>query len=268
VVTAAVLKLSPAPREVATAFIGLPSPEAALGLFRILRAHAGPALTGCELMPRIGIEFTLRHMTGTRDPLSEPHPWYLLVELSSPLQIGLADALEAALAEGFEAGLVTDATIASSVDQAAAFWRIRMGLSEVQGHEGGSIKHDVSVPLARAAEFIAAATAAVEAQTPGARVVAFGHVGDGNIHFNVSQPLGADRAAYLAGWDAMNRVVHAVVAEFGGSVAAEHGVGKLKRGLLAEVKSEVELDLMRTVKRALDPKGLFNPGVLLAETQP
>jgi FAD/FMN-containing dehydrogenase len=268
VVTAAVLKLFPAPRETATAFVGLPSTAAALTLFRLARARAGQALTGCELMPRIGVEFALRHLPGARDPLAEPHPWYLLLELSSPLETGLPDTLEAILGEALEDGVVTDAAIASSGEQAAAFWRIRLGLSEVQGHEGGSIKHDVSVPLARVAEFIDTATAAVEKHLAGARVVAFGHAGDGNIHFNVSQPVGADKAKYLEGWAAMNQVVHAIVSDFGGSIAAEHGVGRLKRGLLSGVKSEVELDLMRAVKRAFDPEGLFNPGVLLTETRP
>ena len=262
-VTAAVLKLFPAPRDLATAFVGLRSTNDALALFRLVRQRAGAALTGCELMPRIGIDFTLRHMLGTRDPLDAPHPWYLLIELSSPVEGGLAGRLEDILAEAMEAGLVSDAAIAASVEQTAAFWRIRMGMSEVQAREGGSIKHDVSVPLARVAEFITEATAAVAAFAPGARVVAFGHLGDGNIHFNVSQPVGADKAAYLKSWSAMNAVVHEVVHAFEGSIAAEHGVGRLKRDLLPGVKSEVELELMRTIKRALDPQGLFNPGVIL-----
>jgi FAD/FMN-containing dehydrogenase len=263
IVTAAVLKLFPAPREVATAFCAVPSPAAALALFRLMRAKAGSALTGCELVPRIGLDFTLKHMAGTRDPLSEPHPWYVLLELSSPLSIGLAATLENALAEAFEDGMIKDAVIAASGEQAEAFWRIRQGMSEVQGKEGGSIKHDVSVPLGRVAEFIAEATAAVETFEPGARVVPFGHLGDGNIHFNVSQPVSADKAAYLERWGAMNEVVHGIVAAYGGSMAAEHGVGRLKRGLLPGVKQGVELDMMRAVKSALDPTGLFNPGVLI-----
>jgi FAD/FMN-containing dehydrogenase len=268
IVTAAVLKLFPAPRETATAFVAVPTPQAALELFRLARGRAGQALTGCELMPRIGLELTVEHIPGTRDPLGEPSPWYVLLELSSPLEVGLAETMETILSEGFERGTVTDAAIAASVDQAQAFWRIRLGLSEAQGHAGGSIKHDVSTPLSKVADFVVKATAAVEKHLPGARVVAFGHLGDGNIHFNVSQPLGADKAEYLKGWDAMNRVVHDIVADYGGSIAAEHGVGRLKRELLVGVKSEVELDLFRSVKQALDPKGLFNPGVLFAETRP
>ncbi|HEY0290825.1 MAG TPA: FAD-binding oxidoreductase [Hansschlegelia sp.] len=268
VVTAAVLKLFPAPREVATAFVGLASPDAALALFRLVRARAGSALTGCELIPRIGIDLTLKHLAGARDPLGEAHPWYVLIELSSPLQTGLAATLETALGEAFESGVIRDAAVAASVEQTEAFWRIRMGMSETQGREGGSIKHDVSVPLRRVPAFIAEATEAVERFEPGARAVAFGHLGDGNIHFNVSQPPGADKTAYLGRWSAMNEVVHAIVAAHGGSIAAEHGVGRLKRRLLSGVKSEVELDLMLTVKRAIDPAGLFNPGVLFEETPP
>ena len=268
IVTAAVLKLFPAPREVATAFVAVPDPHAALKLFRLAREKAGQALTGCELMPRVGLEFVLDHMADTRDPMSEPHPWYVLLELSSPLEVGLAETLETALEAAFEDGIVTDAAIAASMDQTHDFWRLRLGMSEAQGHAGGSIKHDVSTPLGLVAEFIDEATVAVEKLVPGARVVPFGHLGDGNIHFNVSQPVGADKAEYLKGWDAMNEVVHAIVARMGGSIAAEHGVGKLKRGLLPGVKSEVELELFGQVKRALDPKNLFNPGVLFPETGP
>ncbi|WP_245479541.1 FAD-binding oxidoreductase, partial [Hansschlegelia zhihuaiae] len=267
IVTAAVLKLFPAARETATAFVAVPTPHAALELFRLARGRAGQALTGCELMPRIGLEFVLDHMADARDPLAEPSPWYVLLELSSPLEVGLADTMEKILETAFEDGTVTDAAIAASMDQAQSFWRLRLGLSEAQGHAGGSIKHDVSTPLSKVADFIVEASAAVEKHLPGSRVVAFGHLGDGNIHFNVSQPVGADKKDYLKGWDAMNRIVHDIVADYGGSIAAEHGVGRLKRGLLPGVKSEVELDLFRQVKRALDPKGLFNPGVLFEETR-
>ncbi|WP_020177879.1 FAD-binding oxidoreductase [Methylopila sp. M107] len=267
IVTAAVLKLFPAPREVATAFVGLPSVHAALKLFQLARERAGQSLTGCEVMPRIGLQFVLDHMADTRDPLGDQHPWYVLLELSSPLSVGLDTTLEGILEKAFEDEIVTDAAIAASGDQTAAFWRLRLGLSEAQGGAGGSIKHDVSIPLSRVADFIVEATAAVEKHLNGARVVAFGHLGDGNIHFNVTQPTGADKAEYLKGWEAMNVVVHDIVGAYGGSIAAEHGVGKLKRGLLAGVKSPVELDLFAQVKRALDPKGLFNPGVLFKETR-
>jgi FAD/FMN-containing dehydrogenase len=243
VITAAVLQLFPAPRGRAVAFAGLASPEAALALFRGARAAAGPALTGFEILSRTGLEFVTAHLPGVRDPLAEPHPWYALLEVSSARSEEDAQAmLEEALTAALEAGTIADAAIAASLDQAAQFWRIRHGLAEVQRHEGGSIKHDVSVAV------------------PGARPVPFGHMGDGNIHFNVSQPPGVDKAAFLARWEEVNAIVHGIVAEMGGSIAAEHGIGRLKRGLLAEVRRPLELDLMRRLKRALDPNDILNPG--------
>ncbi|MCA1297858.1 FAD-binding oxidoreductase [Stappia indica] len=268
VITAAVLKLFPLPRERDVAFVGLSSPEAALELFSTARGRAGAMLTGFELMPRVGLEFTLRHLDGTRDPLQAPSPWYVLVELSSGTESGEDQAptrtlMEAILGEAFEAGLVEDAALAESGAQAADFWRLRHGLSEVQREEGGSIKHDVSVPVASVPAFLAEAIAAVEAKVPGCRPVPFGHMGDGNIHFNVSQPVGADKAAFIAGWDDMNKVVHDIVQRYGGSISAEHGIGRLKRDLLAEVKSPVELEMMRRIKQAFDPNGILSPGRVL-----
>jgi FAD/FMN-containing dehydrogenase len=187
----------------------------------------------------------------------------VLLELSSPVATGLADALTALLAAALEADEASDAVVAASLDQRRALWALRENISDVQKFEGGSIKHDVSVPIASVPAFIDAAAAAAVALVPGCRPVPFGHLGDGNIHFNVSQPVGADKAAYLAGWTAMNAAIHAVVAECGGSISAEHGIGRLKRDLLPTVKDPVELDLMRRMKTALDPDGLLNPGVVL-----
>jgi FAD/FMN-containing dehydrogenase len=167
------------------------------------------------------------------------------------------------LARAFEDGLITDAALAASLDQRDAFWRLREALSEVQRFEGGSIKHDVSVPVALVPAFLDETIAAVEALVPDCRPVPFGHMGDGNIHFNVSQPLGADKAAFLARWDEVNALVHGIVARYGGSISAEHGIGRLKRHLLPEVKDPVEMDLMRAIKATLDPKGLMNPGAVL-----
>ncbi|HEX2256841.1 MAG TPA: FAD-binding oxidoreductase [Afifellaceae bacterium] len=261
VITAAVLKLFAAPRGRAVAFAGLSDPDAALALFRGARAAAGPAVTGFEILSRTGLEFVVAHLPGARDPLAEPHPWYALVEISSARSEEDAQAmLEEALAAALGAGDIADAAIAASLEQAAQFWRIRHGLAEVQRFEGGSIKHDVSVPVARIPEFLARAGEAVRQAVPGARPVPFGHMGDGNIHFNVSQPRGADKAAFLARWVEVNAIVHAIVAEMGGSIAAEHGIGRLKRGLLADVRSPLELDLMRRLKRALDPNDILNPG--------
>ncbi|RXT52797.1 hydroxyacid dehydrogenase [Bosea sp. Tri-44] len=263
IITAAVLKLFPLPTARATAFLAVPDPEAALSLLNKAKASAGGTLTTFEIMPRIGLDFVVRHASGARDPLSEPSPWYVLMEVSAQAEAGLSEAVEAFLGEALEEGLVTDAVLAGSLGQRADLWKLREMLSEVQTHEGGSIKHDISVPLHATPEFLKRATARVEAMVPGCRPVPFGHLGDGNIHFNVSQPVGADKAAYLAGWSAMNEAVHAIVTELKGSISAEHGIGRLKRSLLPGVKDPVELDLMRTVKAALDPKGVLNPGSVL-----
>ena len=265
IITAAVLKLFPAPAARATAFLAVPDPAAALELLNAAKAGAGGTLTTFELMPRIGMDFVLRHASGTRDPLSEPSPWYVLMEVSAQQASGLDEHVEAFLGEALEKGIVTDAALAGSLAQRADFWKLREMLSEVQTYEGGSIKHDVSVPIHATPEFLARAIAAVEAMVPGCRPVPFGHLGDGNIHFNVSQPVGADKAGFLARWSEMNEAVHAIVAELHGSISAEHGIGRLKRDLLPGVKDPVELDLMRTLKRTLDPKRILNPGAVLAQ---
>jgi D-lactate dehydrogenase (cytochrome) len=263
VITAAVLKLFPRPRAVETAFIGLPSPHAALALFNLANERAGGTVTGFELMPRIALEFAVRHAPVCRDPLSEPHPWYVLIELSSQAREGLRATIEEILAAGAEQGLVTDATIAASLEQAKAFWLTRHHIADTQKYEGGSIKHDVSVPVTAVPDFIVEASAAVEAMIPGCRPCPFGHLGDGNIHFNISQPVGADKAAFLARWDEVNAAVFAIVARHGGSISAEHGIGVMKRDLLPGVKDPVALSLMRGFKRMLDPNGILNPGKVL-----
>ena len=187
----------------------------------------------------------------------------MLIELSSQRQSGLREVMEDILAQGLQRGLVTDATIADSLEQAKAFWRIREMFGEAQRHAGGSIKHDISVPVAAVPAFLEEAAAAVAAVVPGARPMPFGHLGDGNIHYNVTQPVGADKADYLKRWDEMNAAVFAVVKKYGGSISAEHGIGVLKRDLLPSVKDPVALDLMRSLKRLLDPKGILNPGKVL-----
>ncbi len=192
VITAAVLRLVPRPRSVETAFVGVPSPEAALALLDIAAQSAAGGVTSFELMTRTGVELVLRHAAGCRDPLATPHPWYVLIELSSHGKSGLREVMESVLAQGLEHGLVADATIADSLEQAKAFWRVREMFGEVQRHEGGSIKHDVSVPVAAVPAFLKEADAAVTALIPGARPIPFGHLGDGNIHYNVTQPAGAD----------------------------------------------------------------------------
>jgi FAD/FMN-containing dehydrogenase len=263
IITAAVLRLVPRPRSVETAFAGVASPEAALELLGIATEMTAGGVTSFEIMTRSGIELVLQHSAGSRDPLAAPHPWYVLIELSSQQREGLRDVLEDVLAQGLDAGLVADATIADSLEQAKAFWRIRELFGEVQRYAGGSIKHDVSVPVAAVPAFIAEANEAVVALIPGARPLPFGHLGDGNIHYNVTQPAGADKDAYLKRWDEVNAVVFAVVKKYGGSISAEHGVGVIKRDLLPSVKDPVALDLMRTLKRTLDPKNILNPGKVL-----
>nr|WP_206682738.1 FAD-binding oxidoreductase [Chthonobacter albigriseus] len=268
VITAAVLKLFPKPRAIATAFCGVPSPAAALDLLALAKAHAGPAVTTFELMGDTALDFVLRHAPGARPPIETPTPWTVLLELSSPVEFGLSEALEAILSEAFESGLVEDATIASSLDQRAAFWRLRDMMSEVQGHEGGSIKHDIAVPLSALPAFVDEATEAVLALVPGCRPAVFGHVGDGNLHFNVSQPVGADKAAFLAGWEAMADAVHRIAARHGGSMSAEHGIGRLKRDSLPDYKPPVAMDLMHGLKTLLDPRGILNPDKVLVSRQP
>ena len=263
VITAAVLRLVPRPRSVETAYAGIASPEAGLELLTLAQDRVSGGVTSFEIMTRAGIEAVLRFGSGCRDPLATPHPWYALIELSSQARSGLRETLEEILAEGHSRGLIADATIADSLEQAKGFWRIRELFGEVQRHLGGSIKHDVSVPVASVPAFIAEANAAVTALIPGARPLPFGHLGDGNIHYNVNQPEGADKAAYLARWDEVNAVVFDVVRKFGGSISAEHGIGVMKRDVLPRVKDPVALDLMRTLKRTLDPKGILNPGKVL-----
>jgi FAD/FMN-containing dehydrogenase len=263
IITAAALKLFARPRAMATAFVGLADPAAALKLLALARQFVGAGVTAFELMPRIGLDFVLRHAPGVRDPLASHHPWYVLIELSSQLSAGLDETLSELLAAAMDEGVVADAAVAVTLEQRKAFWRLREDMSEVQRAEGGSIKHDVATPIGATADFIAEASAAVLAFVPEARIVAFGHLGDGNIHFNVSQPIGADKAAFLARWGEVNAIVHAVVARYRGSISAEHGIGQLKRALLRQTKDPVSLDVMRLIKAALDPNGVLNPGKVL-----
>ncbi|NNG04401.1 MAG: FAD-binding oxidoreductase [Inquilinus sp.] len=261
IVTAAVLKLFPRPKRIETALAAIRDPAAGTELLARARMATGDAVTACELIPRIGLDFALRHVAGTIDPLEAPHDWYLLLEFSSPVaEDPLRERLESVLAQGMEAGLVRDATIAASSTQGRQLWFIREAIVEGQRFEGGSIKHDISVPVARTAEFVERACEAVEKRLPGIRPVAFGHLGDGNIHLNLSQPVGADGDAYLARWEEFNEIVHGIVTEMDGSISAEHGIGRLKREKLPHYRSAIELELMRRVKKALDPADIMNPG--------
>jgi len=263
IITAAVLKLVPRPRSMETAFAGVTSPQAAVDLLGVAMERSGGDVTSFEMMLRDGVEAVVKLDSASRDPLVKPYPWYALIELSSQQRLGLRETMEEILSVGMERGLVLDATIAESLDQAKSFWRIREMFGEVQRHLGGSIKHDISVPIASIPAFIEEANAAVVELIPGARPMPFGHVGDGNIHYNVNQPVGADKAQFLARWGDVNKVVFAVVKKYGGSISAEHGVGVMKRDILSEYKDPVAMDLMRDLKTMLDPNGILNPGKVL-----
>ncbi len=263
IITAAVLRLIPRPRAVETAFAAVTSAEAALELLGMAQERCGNDVTSFEIMTRAGIELVLENASGVRDPLASPHDWYMLIELSSQQRDGLRLILEELLERGMERGLITDAVIADSLEQAKAFWRIREMFGEVQRFAGGSIKHDVSVPVAAVPAFIAEASAAVTKLIPGSRPLPFGHLGDGNIHYNVTQPVGADKEAYLQRWDEVNAAVFAVVKKYGGSISAEHGIGVMKRDILPAVKDPVAYELMRSLKNLLDPNGILNPGKVL-----
>ncbi|MGT2440822.1 FAD-binding oxidoreductase [Bradyrhizobium betae] len=262
IITAATLKLFPKPRAVETAYVGLKSPQAALKLLTIAQSEAANLLTSFELLSEMAVDFSVRHAIDVRDPLSQKHPWYVLMELSSPGD-DARTPLETILARAMEEEIVDDAVIAASLAQRSNFWKLREEMSWAQKPEGGSIKHDISVPIAAVPEFIEEANAAVVKLIPGARPVPFGHLGDGNLHYNVSQPVGANTADYLARWHEMNAVVFAIVLRMGGSISAEHGIGVLKRDELPDVKDKTAIELMRAIKAMLDPLGIMNPGKVL-----
>ena len=264
IITAAVLKLFPKPLEKATAFCGFDKIENATTLLNRARALSGDAVTAFELMPRIGIEMCLAHVPGNVDPLSAPHPWYVLMELSSSrTNSGVRGAFDAILESAFEDGIITDAVVAESQSQANALWRLRETLPEAQKPEGGSIKHDVSVPVSCVPALLTEGMAAVTQRFPGTRPVPFGHLGDGNIHFNITQPKGADTAGYMAQRAEVNRIIHDIVVRMGGSISAEHGIGLLKVDDMVHYKDPVELELMRRLKHAFDPANLMNPGKIV-----
>jgi D-lactate dehydrogenase (cytochrome) len=262
IITAATLKLFPKPHAVETAFVGLNSPAAALILLSISQNEAAGTLTSFELLSGIAVDFSIRHGIDIRDPLASKHPWYVLMEVSSPRQDARA-TLESILAQALDRGILDDAAIAANLSQRSAFWKLRDEMSAAQKPEGGSIKHDISVPVVAVPEFIEQADAAVVKLIPGARPVPFGHLGDGNIHYNVSQPIGTDAADFLGRWHEVNAAVFDIVLRMGGSISAEHGIGVLKRDELPQVKDKVAIELMRSIKAMLDPAGIMNPGKVL-----
>ena len=265
IITAAVLKLFPRPHAVETALVALDDPAAAVALLARARAATGDRVTAFELILRLPFELVLAEIPGTRDPFAGRHPCYVLAELSAGA--GEDDArgrMESLLAAAMEDGLVRDAVIAESGAQAADFWKLRETIPEAQKLDGASIKHDISVPVSRIPGFMEEAAAAAEAAVDGVRVCAFGHVGDGNLHFNMNQPVGGDPAAFLEREDELNTIVHDAASRHGGSISAEHGIGQLKREALIHYKPAVAIELMRRIKAALDPDNLMNPGKVLA----
>ncbi|OCP00300.1 MULTISPECIES: FAD-binding oxidoreductase [unclassified Ensifer] len=264
VITGAVLKLFPKPLGHQVAFAGVGSVEHALALFDKASSLCGPALTGFELMPRLGVEFTTKHIPGVRDPMETTHPWYTLIDIStSDSAERAAQMVQDLMEQGFAAGLIENAVIAANEAQGKALWHMRESMSPAQKPEGGSIKHDVSVPISSIPAFMQEADAAVMEAIPGARICSFGHMGDGNIHYNISQPVGADKQAFLDRWREINAIVHGIVLSYNGSISAEHGIGQLKRDELAEVRAPIEIALMQRIKHAFDPADIMNPDKVL-----
>jgi FAD/FMN-containing dehydrogenase len=262
-ITAAVLKLYSRPRQVATAWASTTSPKSAVALLTRLRERIGGRVTAFELVSRSSLDLVLKNIPRSRDPLPGRSPWQVLIELSDTMESELDSALQSVLMESVDAGEATDAALARSQEQARAFWRLRENISEAQKVEGVSIKHDISLPVSRISEFLDRCDAALTEAFPALRIVCFGHLGDGNLHYNQSKLAAQDNAAFIAQSDAVNRIVHDLVAQLGGSISAEHGLGQLKRDEILRYKSDVEMDMMRAVKKALDPAGLMNPGKVL-----
>jgi FAD/FMN-containing dehydrogenase len=264
IVTAATLHLVPAAIARCTAWIAIDSPEQALRLLRQLDASIGRELEGFEIIPHACLDAVLRHIPQTRAPIAAPHPWYVLAELAGDNEQELSDALERQLATALDAGLIRDVVIAKNDRESDDFWRLRDSISEAERAEGPALQHDVSVPVDLMPTFIADNPARLAAAFPGARALSFGHLGDGNVHHHVQPPVGTDGAAWLAEHGAgVSRLVYAHVIELDGSLSAEHGIGQLKRDVMAELDSPARLAALRAIKAGLDPAGIFNPGKLI-----
>jgi FAD/FMN-containing dehydrogenase len=264
VITAAACKLFSRPASTITAFASVPDPQAAVALLSRLRSSTGDCVTTFELVPRIALDMVLRHIESTADPLDSPHPWYVLLEIGMGRHdAGLREGIEADLAAAMEQGEILDAALAASESQREMFWRLREMIPEAQRREGASIKHDVSVATSELPRFIPEASALIASINADARIVSYGHLGDGNLHFNVSRPVGGDDEEFLRLTQPIRRAVHDLVARYGGSFSAEHGIGRFKRDELLRYKQPVAIELMRSIKQALDPKGIMNPGKVL-----
>ncbi|MDD5385260.1 MAG: FAD-binding oxidoreductase [Gallionella sp.] len=262
IITAAVLKLFPRPQSSATACVAITDPEIAVRLLAHIRAICGDTLSAFEIISRSSLDIVLRHIPGTTEPFAKRYDYYLLVQSNDVLQRPLDDALRSAI-QSFGAD-IPEFAVTTDADAAENWWKLRKNISDAQKRDGVSIKHDVSVPVSRVAEFIACADTAMHSAYPGVRIVAFGHMGDGNIHYNVSMPDAEQNKAFIAQQEgAVNRLVYQVVRELGGSISAEHGLGQLKRETIRAYKDPLELELMRSIKQTLDPQGLMNPGKVL-----
>ena len=265
IITAATLKLFPKVARRATGFLALDSVDAGVKLLALLRDVSADRMTACEIMSRRALELVVKHIAGARDVLDGPHPWYVLTELqSSSSDEDLDGLLEGALTKAVELGLVADAIVASSGTQRNSLWKLRESIPEAMALEGAQIKHDVSVPIARISEFVQVATDWIHDVAPEARPVPFGHIGDGNLHFNISQPVSGDVSEFLRSAPGIERGVHHIANSFGGSFSAEHGIGRYKTQELVRYRTPIELDVMRSLKYALDPRGIMNPGKVLA----
>ena len=264
VITGAVMKLYPQPKASITALAALASPGHALRLLSLMQDHCGASLTGFELMSHYCLQLVAGQFPQLPRPFAQPHGQYVLLELSSSQSEAHAiELLEASIGAALENELIEDAVVASSVAQSEGLWQLREHIPLAQAQAGKNIKHDISLPISRIADFIAVTDVALEAAFPGCQLVCFGHLGDGNLHYNVAPPAGMTDRDFLANQDAINRIVHDQVHGFGGSISAEHGVGALKKADLARYKSPLELQLMRAVKQALDPQNIMNPGKIL-----
>ena len=265
IVTAAVLKLHPKPKANVTAWVALQSPSKAISLLNRVKSNHAESLTAFELVSRFSHELVLRHFPRFREPLDQAYPWYVLLELNdSSSTEKLQAALELTFINAVESQTIDDCVIAKNSQEAIDLWALRENITEAQVHDGKNIKHDVSLPISNIAQFIDAADNALTERFPGVRPVNFGHLGDGNLHYNIARPL-ADytEASWLEQWQTVNHIVHSLVAQFSGSISAEHGIGQLKRDEIKDYKSAVALDLMRKIKASIDPQGIMNPGKVI-----
>ena len=266
VITAATLKLFPQYKQKNTAFVAIPDPDAAIRLLSLAKQISGDSLIAFEILPRIGLDFTIKHMTGCREPLDEKYDWYIVLECATSLStdlINLEEILEKILEEAMENEFVLDGIVPKNVAEQKAIWNLREFMSEAQKFEGGSIKHDVAIPVSKIPEFLELGIKAVKKACPGIRPVPFGHIGDGNIHFNLSQPVDMEKQEYLSRWEDINHLVHQIVVDLEGSISAEHGIGTLKVDELKYFKPAVDTDTLKSIKLALDPNNIMNPGRII-----